>query len=537
MALGACNFLLSLPLGTPNLDTREEDRDAEGNVDSRDIEVRRAGQRHLAEAGLANRYFHNVSATILWGDPFFRSFPDVLSFALALQLSAVRGGLIAGDAVKRLALPAIPAWSVGGPQLLSNLVTGIAAACGRGLRTLRLDSTGDAISNDGLAAVFATCRHLTALRISVRLGADEAEGSHSEDDDDDDDDRAPSPAAPTNAEETNASEHMNLEPNVYDVLVSGIARLNIFDLAGLCSSTRKATASFLAIIRAGIAAPLRVLCLGAFEDAVGSHTQGYDLAALLTTAAARCSHLEVLQVLLPDERPAGMEALTDALKALPGSCSRLHTVAIRHRPRPYGTATQPYSAGDYPVSYVSALRPALRQLVIGLPNLARLDLQGVEADEKVVHGLAVRAPATLHTLLMDTDACPPPQLLHLIVRRGAQLRRLSLISVVHHPTHQLLAAIAAKCVELVDLRLWLKAPDSTESLRQLEFMFPDKWIAALKETLRRCPKLTRVGLSWVPSTEYTDAVIELDSEYPGLIDWGTFPATARCLPTTGYPEW
>ncbi|KAJ3133608.1 hypothetical protein HDU90_005686 [Geranomyces variabilis] len=536
MALAACYFLLSLPLRVPNLDIREEDRDAEGDVDSRDVEVRRAGQRHLAEAGLANRSFHNISTTILWRDPFFRSFPDVLSFALGLRLSAGRGGLIAGNAVKRLALPAIPPWSIGGPQLLGNLVAGIAAACGRGLRTLKLDMTGDAIDIDGLASVLANCHHLTALRVSVRLGADgEEEGS--QDSEDDDEDRSASPAAPTNDEEKHSNEKVNPDRNIYDALVSGVARLNIFDLAGLCSSTRKATASFLAIIRAGIGAPLRVLCLGAFEDATGSQTRGYDLAALLNMAAARCPHLEVLQVLLPEERPEGMQELTDALKRLPGSCPRIHTVSVRHRPRPYGTATQPYSAGDYPVSYVSALRPALRQMVMGLPNLARLDLQGAEADEKVVYALAVRAPATLHTLLIDTDACPAPQLLHLINRRGAQLRRLSLISVVHHPNHQLLAALAAKCVELVDLGLWLKAPDPTESLRQVEFMFPDKWIAALKEALRRCPKLTRVGLSWVPPAEYSDAGIELDSEYPGLIDWGTFPATARSLPSAGYPEW
>ncbi|KAJ3162112.1 hypothetical protein HDU86_005810 [Geranomyces michiganensis] len=565
MALDACNFLLGLPFRAPNLACREDEREAEeaskrerlkcpsdaltgvapeviflifrhiGAVHSQKLEIRRAGQRHLVEAGLANRHFHSISTTILWRNPYFRSFPDVLRFALGLQLNAGRGGQSAGDVVKRLVLPAIPAWSIGGPQLLSSLIAGIAAGCSRGLRTLKLDARGNAIGIKGLAAVFATCQHLTALRITLELTRREVESS--QEDDNLSESSSGSAAGTVETEDNLADDTTNERLDVNKVVVAGIARLTIFELAGLISFTHEATSCFLTMVRAGIGASLQVFCLKAFEDPEISQTRAGDLAALVSAVAARCPHLEVLQMLLPDEQPEGLDELTDALEKLPATCSQIHTLAIRHRPRPNGASTQPYTMSDYPISYVSALRPALRQLVIGLRSLVRLDMQGAEADEEVVHALAVRAPLSLNTLLIDIDACPPPKLLHLIERRGAQLRRLSLLSVVHHPAAQLLAAIAANCTELVNLGLWLQAPDPTESLRQLEFMFPDKWNAALKDILRGCTKLTRVELCWLPPAVYSDAGIELDAAFPGLIDWGTFPTTARSLPSAGYPEW
>ncbi|KAI8907432.1 hypothetical protein DFJ77DRAFT_475363 [Powellomyces hirtus] len=532
------------------------------------------GQRSLLEASLVNHHWYDLATKFLWQDPVFRSFPDVLQFALGLRWSETknttattqgsdvgRSGMVMGDRVKRLCLPPCPLWSVGGPPMLGSVMAGIAQKCTH-LRTLKLDAGGnsDVLDINALAQVFSACPQLTALRMSVTLNTTHVGMEVDEGDDDDmyevnadrrggeneDEESAWSATSPTSEDEIGEDEaiervYPTISPaDTTSTLTTGISRLSILDLCTLRSHHRSATRQFISTLCTGLSPRLTQLYINAFEQSEPSRTRMGDIRALLATVAASCPNIKILHVLLPDTQSEhGDTKLSGTLSDLATRCGKMESLSIRHRIKQQRPGELPETLDT--VSPVVHLRRGLCDLISACQHITQLDIQGLEASRRLLNVLVKHAPRCLHTLMMDIDACPPPDLYRLIVNRGANLRVLSLLTVLSLPSHHILDAIARTCQRLRYLDLRHKPPATTENTDIARFPLPEKWIATLQRCLRKCSKLTRCSLSWLPPCQYLDPQFEMESQFAGLITWDEFPATGATLPLVQYrpisPTW
>ncbi|TPX59984.1 hypothetical protein SpCBS45565_g07635 [Spizellomyces sp. 'palustris'] len=518
-----------------------------GNRHTEDRNAYKKGQMYLLEASLANRAWNATASVLLWRNPMLNGFPSLLNFTLALQLSRSfnREGQAMGDWVKRLDIPAIPCWSVGGLPLMSKLLTSLGTSCPV-LVTLKLDKASGGIEVHSLKAIFKACAKLTALRFHMILGSRELivmrhdeDGSNDWPDDDSDHEESGNdgnghigdksdghiPAAytsskiPTELDCTDVPISGLYPLDVCETLKAGFAKLQTCDLAGITSTNRDATLNFLNVVQEGLGPNLTRCHLGGLE-ADQAHITLDHCAKFLNHIAISCTNLQILHVpIRPSTSLEDYSSMSTALTALSKSGSGIHSISIRHNLR---EESEDVNTEHRAKICLAQLHKSLPRIFSAFRHLTQLDLQGLQPTDKLLRKLCKYAPRTLDTLLMDIDAIPQPCIIQFVQKRGAQLRMLSLLSILTFPNHHILNEIARRCTKLVVLDLRHKGPDETVT-SIVQVPLPAEWIASLRTILQTRMTLQKLILSWVPRTGYSDTVLDLAMDYPNVVVWDAFP--------------
>ncbi|KAI8818906.1 uncharacterized protein EV422DRAFT_621404 [Fimicolochytrium jonesii] len=557
-----------------------------GDTFTLDPTLRLSGQLDLLKTCQVNKRWYKDARCVLWRDPVFASVSSVLKFGLGVRWSAALVGthdktndtdddaatgddslLTIGDAVRRLALPVFPRWTVGGAPMVSGVVMGIAGKCSN-LRTLKFENEGDAVDVPGLCAIFRACPHLDALRLSIELDEEDSDDEHYEDDEDNLD------MDEEDGYEMYADRPFNDEASCHSI-IDGMARLRILDIARIRTSHRKNLTAFLALVRKGLASNLQQLYVSALYSTKDASCRLSDVRILLQRIATEAPALEILHVLLPlataptdgpiphlihqhnyqqlhknhhqhshhhhhsryksNNHRDQVASLCSALHAVRIGCPVLRMFTFRHRVKQY--RPDAFAQIDDPLTF-KQIESAICTMFTGLRCLTHLDIQGLEATERIVTSIIHHAPRCLTALFMDIDACPPPALVSLITYRGGTLTSLSMLSVLTFPPHHVLDEISIRCrgsLRYLDLRH--KPPDPTEHNGQVHFTFPEQWLASLRNMLTACTRLEKTMLSWVPSGEYEDAGLTLYGEFGNQVCWERFPAEVGEAGGLEYPVW